>query len=62
MNIILDETLWLEQAYGLVLGRSIDEIRKDYTEARDAAIAFGVDISHLPKKLNWNTNHSRVVN
>lgn len=61
MKEILYEKLWLEQSYSFTLEVDIDEIRKEYVKARDAAIAYGVDTSNFPRKINWNTNHRLVA-
>jgi len=60
MRNILFETLWLEQALGRY-GRGLEEIRAEYSLARDTALRFGEDILKFPRRINWKTNHQLVA-
>jgi len=58
-NILRD--LWRQKELRPFYNHDLDWINKKYIEARDAAIAFGEDVSNFPRRIKWRTNGSQII-
>jgi hypothetical protein len=53
--------LWVEETLGPTHGESIEYLNKVYQSSRDAAMAFGENVSQYPRRLKWSTKGLDIV-
>ena len=53
MEFVL-ESMWREAS-------DIENMNQEYQEARDAAVAFDMDVSKYPRKIRWSTQGLNIV-
>jgi len=61
MKYIIGEVVWTNEVLPNLFRLSIQEINRIYQNARDQAIAFGVDITSYPRRLKWKTKGLEIV-
>ncbi|MAH03475.1 hypothetical protein CMI39_01670 [Candidatus Pacearchaeota archaeon] len=59
INILGD--IWRQEALMPFYNNSLELINKNYSKARDSAIAFGKDVSKYPKRIRWQTAGLEIV-